>query len=128
MSIARVPSGFGQFSETVAVPGGGTWIHIAGQVGFDETGKAVTEGGVAAESHAIFDQIEAHLGQSGADLSHMVKLNVFMTDLSEYGEFSAVRAERFPADPPASAAIGVADLLLGARIEIDGVAFVPDPA
>lgn len=128
MSIERVPSGFGNFSETVAVSGGGTWIHISGQVGFDETGKAVTGGGIAAESNTIFDQIESHLGASGGDLSHVIKLNIFMTDLAEYGEFSAVRSERFPENPPASAAIGVADLLLGARIEIDGVAFLPDPA
>jgi len=128
MSIERIPSDFASFSETVAISGGGKWIHISGQVGFDESGKAVVSGGVAAESNTIFDQIESHLERSGADLSHVVKLNVFMTDLAEYGDFSAVRSERFPSDPPASAAVGVADLLLGAKIEIDGLAFLPDPA
>ncbi|MGB0119849.1 MAG: RidA family protein, partial [Solirubrobacterales bacterium] len=90
-------------------------------------GKGVIAGGVAVESNTIFDQIESLLKQAGGDLSHVVKLNIFMTDLSEYGEFSAVRTERFPVDPPASAALGVADLLLGAKIEIDGQAFLPDP-
>ena len=128
MSIERIPSDFASFSETVAISGGGKWIHISGQVGFDDSGKAVVTGGVGAESNTIFDQIERHLAAAGADLSHVVKLNVFMTDLSEYGDFSAVRSERFPADPPASAAVGVAGLLLGAKIEIDGLAFLPDAA
>ncbi len=128
MAIRRIPSDFANFSETVSISGTGTWIHISGQVGFDQSGKGVIEGGVTAESQTIFDQIERHLTESGADLSHVVKLNVFMTDLSEYGEFSAVRSERFPVDPPTSAAVGVADLLLGAKIEIDGLAFLPDPA
>jgi 2-iminobutanoate/2-iminopropanoate deaminase len=129
MSITRIPSSFGAFSEIVAVPApGGTWIHIAGQVGFDASGKAVVAGGVGAESAVIFDQIERLLAEVGAGLEHVVKLNAFLTDLATYGEFSAVRAQRFPADPPASAAVGVDDLLLGAGIEVDGVAFLPDPA
>ena len=127
MPIERIPSSFANFSETVAISGGGKSIHISGQVGFDDSGKGIVAGGVAAESNTIFDQIESLLNQAGGDLSHVVKLNVFMTDLSEYGEFSAVRSERFPTEPPASAAVGVADLLLGAKIEIDGQAFLPDP-
>jgi 2-iminobutanoate/2-iminopropanoate deaminase len=127
MSTTRIPSSFGAFSELVVIPAGtGSWIHISGQIGFDATGKAAVTGGVGAESVVIFDQIEALLGQVGADLSHVVKLNAFLTDLATYGEFAAVRAERFSTDPPASAAVGVADLLLGAGIEVDGVAFLPE--
>lgn len=125
MSIERVPSGFGNFSEIVAVDQPGAWIHISGQVAFDESGKAVVAGGVAEQSSVIFDQIERHLAKVDATLAHVVKLQIFMTDLSEYGDFSAVRSARFPTNPPASAAVGVADLLLGAKIEIDGVAFRP---
>ncbi|MCW2996240.1 MAG: hypothetical protein JWQ18_3735 [Conexibacter sp.] len=129
MSITRIPSSFGAFSELVVIPApGGTWIHISGQVGFDASGTAVVGGGVGAETAVILDQIELLLGQVGAGLSHVVKLNAFLTDLSTYGEFSAVRAERFPTDPPASAAVGVADLLLGAGVEVDGVAFLPETA
>jgi 2-iminobutanoate/2-iminopropanoate deaminase len=129
MSITRIPSHFGAFSELVVIPaGGGRWIHVSGQVGFDATGNAVVAGGVGAESAAIFDQFERLLGEVGAGLQHVVKLNAFLIDLATYAEFSAVRAQRFAADPPASAAVGVADLLLGAGIEVDGVAFVPDAA
>ena len=129
MSIIRVPSDFGAFSELVVVPtSGGRWVHIAGQVALDGSGAAVVPGGVAAQSSVIFDRIERLLGEVGGELRDVVKLNAFLTDLSTYGEFGAVRAARFAVDPPASAAVGVADLLLGAGIEIDGVAFVADPA
>ena len=116
MPIERIPSDFAGFSEIVVVRGAGTWIEIA------ETRKRVVPGGVAAETSAIFDQMERLLETVGATLADVVKLNVFMTNLSDYSEFSAIRSERFPHDPPASAAVGVADLLLGAKIEIDGVA------
>lgn len=126
MSVERVPSSFASFSELVTVTGNGTWIHIAGQVGFDDTGKQVVEGGVAAQTRVIFDQIERLLVGAGASLDSVIKLTVYMTDLGEYGEFSAVRTERFPEKQPASAAVGVSDLLLGAKIEIDGIAFRQD--
>lgn len=126
MSIERVPSTFANFSELVSIDGPGRWVQIAGQVGFNAARDGVVEGGVGAQSHAIFDQIDSLLTGIGGSLANVVKINVFMTDLSEYGQFSAIRTERFPDSPPASAAVGVADLLLGAAIEIDGVAFIAD--
>ncbi len=125
MTVERIPSSLASFSESVTITGSGSWILIAGQVGFNEDRSGIIEGGVSAESGAIFNQIDELLGRSGGSLHHLVKLNAFMIDLSEYAEFSSVRAQRFPSDEPASAAVGVADLLLGARIEIDGVAFIP---
>ena len=56
----------------------------------------------------------------------MVKINAFVTNLEEYPEYAKVRAERFGERLPASATVMVAGLLVGAHIEIDAVAFVPD--
>jgi 2-iminobutanoate/2-iminopropanoate deaminase len=125
MSVEHYPSDLGSFSEAVAHSGPGRWIHVSGMIGFGDDGKVV-EGGVAAETAATFDVIEGILKRAGAGLEHIVRMGVFMLDLDEYGEFSRVRAERFGDDLPASAAVGVAGLLLGARIEIDAVAFVPE--
>lgn len=94
-------------------------------IGFGDDGKVVS-GGIAAETEATFAAIERILAKAGAGLQDIVRVGVFMTDLDEYGEFSRVRAERFGDTPPASAAVQVAGLLLGARIEIDAVAFVPE--
>lgn len=124
MTVERYPSDFAKFSDAVSVEGPGRWIHVSGQVGFDEEMKLV-EGGLAAETNATFDCIERALAKAGADLSHVIRITVFMTELSDYADFSRVRAERFGEDVPASAAVGVAALLVGAAIEIDAVAFVP---
>lgn len=126
MTIEAVKSDFGDFSEMLTVSGSGKWVHLAGCVAFDETGKAVIDGGVERQTHVIFDRFAELLATQGGKLSDIVKINVFMTDLAEYGEFSAARTERFPERPPASAAVGVADLLLGAKIEIDGLAFLAE--
>lgn len=125
MSVEHYPSDLGSFSEAVATSGAGRWIQVSGMIGFGDDGKVVG-GGVAAETAATFDVIEGILGRAGADPSHIVRMGVFMTDLADYGEFSQARAERFGDRLPASAAVQVAGLLLGAQIEIDAVAFVPE--
>lgn len=125
MSIERIASDFGNFSDLLIVEGPGKWIFISGQVGFDDSGKAVVAGGVGAETSVIFDQMERELSALGSGLHDIVRLTAYLTDLSSYAEFSAIRTERFAADPPTSAAVGVSDLLLSASVEIEGLAFIP---
>lgn len=125
MSIERHPSDLGSFSEAVTTTGAGRTIHVSGMIGFGD-GGGVVEGGIAAETAATFDAIEGILKRAGAGLEHLVRMNVFMTNLGEYGEFSRVRAERLGDQLPASAAVQVSGLLFDAQIEIDAVAFVPE--
>jgi enamine deaminase RidA (YjgF/YER057c/UK114 family) len=124
MSIERIPSDFASYSDVVAVDGPGRWIHVSGQVGMDAEGKV--EGDLTAQTHATLDHIERALGKVGANLGDVVKITVYLTGLEDYASFSKVRAERFGDTLPASAAVQVAGLLLGAEIEIDAVAFVPE--
>ena len=55
-------------------------------------------------------------------LADVVQITVFLTDLTRYEEFAAVRGRRFEAAPPSSAAVGVAALLGDALVEIVAVA------
>jgi 2-iminobutanoate/2-iminopropanoate deaminase len=126
MSIERLTSNPASgFSDAVTTVGPGRLIHVAGNVGFGPDGKVVA-GGMGAEARATFDNIERTLAQAGADMSHVVKINAFVTSLDEYPAYAEVRAERFGELLPASATVQVAGLLVGAHIEIDAVAFVPD--
>lgn len=124
MSIERIPSDFASYSDAVAVSGPGRWVQVAGQVGMDADGKV--EGDLAAQTHATLDNIEKVLAKVGADLGDVVKIVVYLTSLDDYASFSAVRAERFGEVLPASAAVQVAGLLLGAEIEIEALAFVAE--
>jgi enamine deaminase RidA (YjgF/YER057c/UK114 family) len=126
MSIERLTSNPASgFSDAVTTHGPGRLIHVAGNVGFGPDGKVVP-GGMGAEARATFDNIERTLAEAGADMSHVVKINAFVTSLEEYPDYAQARAERFGELLPASATVQVAGLLVGAHIEIDAVAFVPD--
>ncbi len=124
MSIERVPSDFASYSDVVAVGGPGRWVQVAGQVGMDAEGKV--EGDLAAQTHATLDNVAAALAKVGGSLADVVKITVYLTSLDDYASFSAVRAERFGETLPASAAVQVAGLLLGAEIEIEALGFIPE--
>jgi len=124
MAVTRQPSDFASFSSAVAVDGPGKWIYVSGQIAMGDDGRAI-DGSVAEQTEAIFDRIEELLAVEGAKLCHMIKITTYLKSLDEYSEFSRVRGERFGENLPASAAYAVADLLVGAAVEIEGVAFLP---
>jgi 2-iminobutanoate/2-iminopropanoate deaminase len=126
MSIERLTTNPASgFSDAVSTDGPGRTIHVAGNVGFGPDGKVV-EGGMGPEARATFDNIERTLASAGANMSHVVKINAFVTSLDEYPAYAQARAERFGELLPASATVQVAGLLVGAHIEIDAVAFLPE--
>jgi enamine deaminase RidA (YjgF/YER057c/UK114 family) len=113
------------FADAVTTSGAGRMIHISGNVGFGDEGKVVS-GGMGAEARATFANIEKTLHNAGADMSHVVKITAFVTSLDNYGEYVQAREEVFGDLLPASSTVQVAGLLVGAQIEIEAVAFVPD--
>jgi 2-iminobutanoate/2-iminopropanoate deaminase len=113
------------FSEAVTSAGQGKTIHVSGNVGFGDDGKVVS-GGMEAEARATFAGIERTLQKLGARLSDIVKITAFITDLDAYPEYAKVRSELFGDSLPASSTVQVAGLLVGAQIEIEAIAFVPE--
>ena len=125
MTIERIPAATGgSYSDAVSVGGTGRWIHVSGQVAFGPDGSV--SGDMYEQANGCFDHIERALGGVGAGLEHVVRITTFVTTLDDYAGFARARGERFSAAPPASATVQVAGLLVGASIEIDAVAFVPD--
>ena len=119
MSIQRVPvTGGASYSKAVVVSGPGRTVYVSGNLA---PGNSIAE-----QSNGCFDQIEAALRAVGGSLEHVVRITAWLTRLDEYAEYNRVRGERFGNNLPASAAVQVAGLLQGARIEIDAVAFIPD--
>jgi enamine deaminase RidA (YjgF/YER057c/UK114 family) len=123
--VERYEASFAKYSEVVSVRGPGRWIHVAGQVALGEDNQLV-EGDLAAQTELTFDHIERVLRRANAELSHVVKITGYLTSLDDYASFAEVRARRFGENSPASAVVQVAGLMLGAAVEIDAVAFVPD--
>jgi 2-iminobutanoate/2-iminopropanoate deaminase len=109
------------FSNAVVLNKPGNVVFVSGEVGRDESGKLIS-GSFEDEVRQCFANIETALKQAGCALSDVVKLTAFLTDLNDYSGYAAVRGELFKGAYPSSSAVGVADLLLGARIEIEAIA------
>jgi 2-iminobutanoate/2-iminopropanoate deaminase len=112
------------FSAAVTVPvGTGTLVFISGEIGRDGEGKLVP-GGMEAEARQCFANIRYALERAGADFKNVVRITAYVKDLADYPAYAKVRSETFGAEWPASASVGVSDLLFGARLEVDAVAFI----
>ena len=112
------------FSAAVVVPlGPKSMVYVSGEVGRDATGKVVP-GGMEAEARQCFANIKHALDRAGAGFKDVVRITAYVKDLADYPAYAKVRSEVFGADWPASATVGVSDLLLGAKREVDAVAVV----
>jgi reactive intermediate/imine deaminase len=112
------PRAIGTYSQAVR---SGNTVYLSGQIPLDPvTGELVT-GDIGAEIRRAFANLKAVCEAAGGSLRDLVKLNVYLTDLAHFPDVNAAMAEMFVEPYPARAALGVAQLPRGARVEIDGV-------
>ena len=105
----------------------GRTIFIAGQVALDQAGKIVGPHDFRAQTQQVFENLKAALAAVGADFTRVVKLNMYVVDISQLPTLREVR-DRYvnTAEPPASTLVGVQHLFReGFDIEIEGVAVIP---
>jgi 2-iminobutanoate/2-iminopropanoate deaminase len=100
----------------------GDWLVVSGQVGIAD-GQLVA-GGVAGELRQAIANLEAHLATEGASLSDVVKTTVFLRHMSDYTQMNATYVAAFGDHRPARSAIGVAELPIGALVEVEAWAWV----
>jgi 2-iminobutanoate/2-iminopropanoate deaminase len=100
----------------------GDWLVVSGQVGVANGQKAM--GGTAAELRQAIANLEAQLATEGAGLADVVKTTVFLRHMSDYPVMNEVYIECFGDHRPARSAIGVAELPLGALVELEAWAYV----
>ncbi len=111
------PAAIGTYSQAVKV---GNTVYLSGQIGLDPVSMTMVEG-IEAQVHRVFTNLKAVTEASGGSLNAIVKLNVFLTDLSHSALVNTIMAEYFTAPYPARAAVGVASLPRNALVEADGV-------
>jgi reactive intermediate/imine deaminase len=78
-------------------------------------------GPVEAQIRRVLDNLQAVASAAGGNLSDIVKLNVYLTDLTHFPLVNAIMSDYFPQPYPARAAIGVASLPRGAAVEMDAI-------
>lgn len=111
------PAAIGTYSQAVKV--GGT-VYLSGQIGLDPVTMQMVEG-IDAQVHRVFANLKAVAEAADGNLNDMVKLNIYLTDLSHFSLVNTIMAEYFSLPYPARAAVGVASLPRGALVEADGV-------
>jgi enamine deaminase RidA (YjgF/YER057c/UK114 family) len=116
------------FSAAVSVPlGTKSLLFVSGEVGRDASGSIVP-GGFEAEARQCFANIKYALERGGAGFADVVRVTAYLTDLADYPVYAKIRTEVFGDHWPASATVGVNDLLLGAKLEVDAIAAVAVPS
>jgi 2-iminobutanoate/2-iminopropanoate deaminase len=116
------PAAIGPYVHAVRT---GDLLFCSGQIPLDpESGELVGDTPVD-QARQCLDNVSAVCEAAGATLGDAVKITVYMTDLSAFGEVNELYASYFAAEPPARVAIGVAALPRGAQVEVDAVVALP---
>ena len=118
ISTDRAPAAIGTYSQAVRV---GDTVYLSGQIPLDPASMEVVEGGIVEEIKRVFDNLTAVCEAAGGSLQDIVKLNIFLTDLSNFPTVNEVMATYFDEPYPARAAIGVKELPKGVGVEMDAV-------
>jgi reactive intermediate/imine deaminase len=114
----KAPQAIGTYSQAVKV---GTAVYLSGQIPLIPETMEMIEGDIKLQIHRVFQNLLAVANAAGGDLSDVVKLNIFLTDLSDFPHVNEVMAEYFQQPYPARAAIGVAALQKDAGVEMDAI-------
>lgn len=118
ISTPNAPAAVGTYSQAVKV---GSTVYVSGQIPLDPATGQLVDGPFERHVRRVFDNLKAIIEAAGGDFGHVVKLNVFLTDLSNFAALNQVMAEYFDEPYPARAAIQVAALPKGACVEMDCV-------
>ena len=114
----HAPAAIGPYSQATRA---GNLVFLSGQVPLDPATGNLVEGDIAAQARQAFDNIKAVVAAAGGTMDDIVRVGLYLTDLSQFGEVNAVMAEYFSQPYPARSTIEVSALPRGARFEVDAV-------
>ena len=115
---AKAPQAIGTYSQAIKV---GNVVYLSGQIPLVPETMEISDGDFAVQVRLVFDNLSAVAEAAGGNLQDIVKLNIFLTDLSHFATVNEIMAEYFEQPYPARAAIGVASLPKAVPVEMDGV-------
>ena len=117
ISTDQAPSAIGTYSQAVRA---GNTVYLSGQIPLDPQSMVLVEG-IREQIHQVFKNLRKVTQAAGGDFDCIVKLTVYLTDLSNFPIVNEVMGEYFDEPYPARAAIGVASLPKGAAVEVEGI-------
>jgi reactive intermediate/imine deaminase len=119
----QAPAAIGTYSQAVKA---GSSVYLSGQIPLVPSTMTMVSDDFAEQAVQVFENLQAVCKAAGGDMSHLVKVNIFLIDLGHFATVNEIMARYFSQPYPARAAIGVSQLPKGAQIEIDGVMVLPE--
>jgi reactive intermediate/imine deaminase len=116
INTANAPAAIGPYSQAVKA---GSTVYFSGQIPLDPATGNVVEGDVGAQARRAFDNLKAVAEAAGGSLDRIVRVGLFLTDLSEFAAVNAVMQEYFKAPYPARSTVQVAALPKGVDFEVE---------
>ncbi|CAD5106283.1 RidA family protein [Zestomonas carbonaria] len=113
----KAPAAIGTYSQAIKA---GNTVYLSGQIPLDPATMELVDG-FEAQTVQVFENLKAVIEASGGYMHDLVKLNIFLTDLSNFAKVNEIMGRYFEQPYPARAAIGVAALPRGAQVEMDGI-------
>ncbi len=117
----KAPQAIGTYSQAIKID---NTVYLSGQIPLAPETMEIAEGDISDHIRQVFDNIQAVAEAAGGGLDDIVKLNVFLTDLSNFPIVNEIMTEYFTQSYPARAAVGVAALPKDAEVEMDAVMII----
>tara|TARA_R110000787_G_scaffold170629_9_gene283303 strand:+ start:2690 stop:3073 length:384 start_codon:yes stop_codon:yes gene_type:complete len=114
----QAPAAIGTYSQAVQC---GNTVYLSGQIPLDPQTMKLCDASMEEQIHRVFKNLSAVTQAAGGSLAKIAKLNIFLTDLSDFALVNEVMAQYFEAPYPARAAVQVSALPRDACIEADAV-------
>ncbi|ESP92725.1 MULTISPECIES: RidA family protein [Pseudoalteromonas] len=122
ISTDQAPAAIGTYNQAIKV---GTAVYLSGQIPLVPNTMEIVSEDFSEQTHQVFKNLSAVCEAAGGQLQDMVKVNIFMTDLSNFATVNEIMSQYFKTPYPARAAIGVKELPKNVQIEIDGIMELP---
>ena len=114
----QAPAAIGTYSQAVAA---GKTVYLSGQIPLEPRSMVLVSGGIEAQVHQVFKNLQTVAAAAGGSLRNAVKVNIYLTDLGEFAKVNEIMGQYFQKPYPARATVGVAALPKGALVEADAI-------
>lgn len=114
----RAPPAAASYSHAIKANG---FIYVSGQIPYTPDGKPI-EGDIQAKADQVIKNALAIVEDSNSKLENIVKVNIFLKDMNNFGKFNEVYSKYFNDHKPARSCVAVAELPLGVDVEMELIA------
>ena len=119
VATPSAPKAIGPYSQAIRA---GSLLFVSGQIPLDPATGQMVEGGIAAQTHRVFQNLAAILEAAGTSFDQVVRTTVYLADMNDFAAMNEVYGTYFSSPAPARATVQAARLPRDARVEIDVIA------